>query len=93
MRHFIIVKWKDPAEMAGSTDAIQAIFDKTLDIEGIESVTLHKSCSDRANRHDLMIEIVMDPEALPAYDISAPHKEWKADYGDKILHKAIFDCE
>lgn len=93
MKHYIIVKWKEPAEMAGSLDAIQAIFDKTLEIDGVHSVILHPSCSDRSNRYDLMIEMNMDPEALPAYDACAPHKEWKKDYGEFILQKAIFDCE
>ena len=47
----------------------------------------------RSNRHDLMIEMEMDPEALPVYDASAAHQEWKAKYGDAIQSKTIFDYE
>ena len=93
MKHYIIVKWKDPAEMAGSAERIQELFDRTLNIEGIHAVNVHPSCSDRANRHDLMIEMIMDQDALPAYDVCEPHKEWKREYGELILHKTIFDCE
>ena len=55
--------------------------------------------SDEADRrrsygeHDLMIEMEMDPEALPVYDASATHQEWKAKYGDAIQSKTIFDYE
>jgi hypothetical protein len=38
-----------------------------------------------------MIEIEMDPEALPLYDKSAPHKEWKERYGGLLAAKTIFD--
>lgn len=92
MRHFIIVKWKDPAAMRGKTEEIEAIFRKTLEIPGIHSVELHPSCSNRPNRYDLMIEIGMDEAALPAYDGSDPHHEWKDTYGPSIEQKAIFDC-
>ena len=62
-------------------------------LPGIWSVVVHPSCSDRANRYDLMIEIGMDPEALPAYDACEPHHVWKEQYGGAIAHKVIFDCE
>ena len=93
MKHFIIVKWKEPAEMKESVNDIQELFNKTLDIDGIHSVTVHPSCSDRANRFDLMIEMDMEADALPAYDACSPHKEWKKEYGEFILQKTIFDCE
>ena len=93
MKHYIIVKWKDPAVMAGKAGEIQELFNDTLSIERINAVTVHPSCSDRSNRHDLMIEMDMDPAALPAYDACTPHKEWKKNYGEFILQKTIFDCE
>ena len=93
MKHFIIVKWKEPQEMKSHTEEIRSLFEKTLDIDGINAVDVYDSCSDRSNRHDLMIEIDMDAEALPAYDKSEPHHEWKASYGDFIAHKTIFDHE
>ena len=36
-----------------------------------------------------MIEMEMDPEALPVYDASATHQEWKARYGKYIQTKTI----
>ena len=38
-------------------------------------------------------EMEMDPEALPVYDASATHQEWKARYGKYIQTKTIFDYE
>lgn len=93
MRHFIIVKWNDAARMKAKVQEIEALFQKTLEIPGIQSVDVHPSCSDRANRYDLMIEIGMEPSALPAYDACEPHHTWKEQYGAEISHKVIFDCE
>ena len=92
MKHYIIVKWNDPGAMKNETAVIQKLFDETLSIPGIHSVKVCASCSDRSNRYDLMIEIVMEESALPAYDESAPHHKWKEQYGPAIAHKAIFDC-
>ena len=64
-----------------------------FEIEGIHAVKLHLSCSERSNRYDMMIEMVMEPEALPVYDASEPHLRWKQEYGGHIEAKAIFDCE
>ena len=93
MRHYIIVKWKNAAKMSSCTAEIEALFSRTLTIEGIHKVTVHPSCSERPNRYDLMIEMEMDAAALPAYDASEPHRSWKEQYGGKMEKKAIFDCE
>ena len=93
MRHFIIVKLKDPKEKESLAGPVKALFEQTLEIEGIHQVKLHLSCSERPNRYDMMIEIIMEPEALPAYDASEPHRRWKQEYGGHIEAKAIFDCE
>lgn len=93
MKHFIIVKFKKDFDYENSVDDIYGIFSKTLQISGISAVDVKKSNSDRENRYDLMIEITMEKSALNAYDISAPHKEWKEKYGKYIEKKAIFDCE
>lgn len=65
MRHFIIVKLKDPKEKAALAGPVQALFEQTLAVPGIHEVKLHLSCSERPNRYDMMIELVMEPEALP----------------------------
>ena len=93
MRHFIIVKWKDPDKMKAKVEEIESLFRRTLELESVRDVLVHPSCSSRANRSDLMIEIVMDAEALPAYDACEPHHIWKEQYGAEIAQKVIFDCE
>ena len=75
MRHFIIVKLKDPKEKETLAAPVKALFDQTLAIPGIHEVKLHLSCSERSNRYDMMIEIIMEPEALAAYDTAAPVME------------------
>ena len=57
------------------------------------TVNIYENVTPRPNRHDLMIEMEMDPEALPVYDASATHQEWKARYGKYIQTKTIFDYE
>ena len=61
MRHFIIVKLKDPKEKEALAGPVKALFEQTLEIEGIHEVKLHLSCSERPNRYDIMIEIIMEP--------------------------------
>ena len=92
MRHHILVKWKKDQPLP-DLGAINALFQKGLEIPGIHSVSLHPNIIDRANRYDLLILLCMDKEALPVYDASAMHHEWKETYSSYIESKAIFDCE
>ena len=66
---------------------------RTTQIEGVHTVNIYENVTPRPNRHDLMIEMEMDQEALPVYDASATHQEWKARYGKYIQTKTIFDYE
>ena len=93
MLHHIIVKFTEGTDTAALLEPVRKIFAETLSIPGIHGLELKPSCSDRANRYDLMIVLDMDPEALPAYDASEPHRRWKAEYGPITAKKAIFDCE
>ncbi|MBR4910303.1 MAG: hypothetical protein IKZ47_03145 [Clostridia bacterium] len=93
MKHYIIVKFTEGFDYLSLLDEIGGIFNRTLEISGINAVNIRKSNSDRSNRYDIMIEIDMDARALADYDISAPHKEWKDRFGEYIEKKAIFDCE
>ena len=61
--------------------------------EGVHTVNIYENVTPRPNRHDLMIEMEMAQEALPVYDDSAAHQEWKAKYGEYIQTKTIFDYE
>lgn len=93
MKHYIIVKFTEGTDTAALAGPVRELFAETLAIPGIHGVQVHLSCTDRPNRYDLMIEMDMDREALPAYDASEPHLRWKKEYGDRIASKAIFDCE
>ena len=93
MKHYIIVKFKEGTDVKALTEPVQGIFEETLSIPGIHGLSVKTSNSDRSNRYDLMIELDMDQEALPAYDASEPHHRWKNEYGDRIEKKAIFDCD
>ena len=93
MKHHIIVKFTPGTDAKALAEPVHSIFAQTLTIPGVHDVQVLLSDSDRANRYDMMIVMDMDKEALPLYDVSAPHLRWKAEYGDKIEKKAIFDCE
>lgn len=93
MKHYIIAKFKDRDDTERLLPEIKALFQKTLDLEGVESVIIHKSNSTRDNRYSIMIEMNLSHEGLEAFDASDVHKEWKAAYGDRLESKAIFDCD
>ena len=93
MKHYIIVKFTEGTDVKALVGPVQKIFEETLSIPGIRELDIRTSNSDRSNRYDLMIELDMDKEALPAYDASEPHHRWKEEYGDRIAKKAIFDCD
>ena len=93
MRHYIIIKLKDRTLKSEAAQKARSIFEKTLQIEGVQSVNVYENCVDRPNRYDVMIEITMQPEALALYDPSDAHTEWKR-YCDPLLEaKTVFDCE
>lgn len=94
MKHYIIVKWNDQIKDKNSVlSEIRAIFNKTLEIEGVRGIELIQNVVDRPNRHDLIIRIDMEKESLPLYDVSEPHKEWKEKFSKYIETKTIFDSE
>lgn len=92
MRHHILVKWKESVPKPDLAP-IEGIFRAALSIPGVYSISLHPNVIERPNRYDLLILVCMDREALPAYDASEAHRQWKEAYGDGIAQKAIFDCE
>ncbi|MBP5298265.1 MAG: Dabb family protein [Lachnospiraceae bacterium] len=93
MKHYIIVKFKDKSNTEKLLPEIKALYDGALKIEGVESIEIHKSNSQRDNRYSLMIEMTLTPEGLEGFDASEIHKEWKSKYGELLESKAIFDCE
>lgn len=96
MLHHIIVKFNDditPERKKEIAAQAAALFEGLRQMPGIHDVALHTSCIDCPNRYDLMIAISMDKDALPSYDDCKIHHKWKADFGEFIKSKAIFDCE
>ncbi len=93
MKHHILVKFTEGTDVSALVEHVRAIFTETLSIPGIHGLEIKTNCIDRPNRYDMMIVLDMDPSALPAYDVSEPHRRWKAEYGIITAKKAIFDCE
>lgn len=93
MRHFIIVKFKETVNIEELEQPIRELLYGALKLDGIKGITILRSNSTRPNRHDLMIEMFLTPDGLDNWDNSEIHKTWKAEYGQYIEHKTIFDCD
>lgn len=93
MRHFIIVKFKASVDAHELVEPIKNLFRESLNINGIERIEFYTSNVNMHNRYDLMIEMILSLEALKTFDNSEVHKKWKANYGEYIESKAIFDCD
>jgi hypothetical protein len=94
MKHYIIAKYNDRVrDKAALLKEIRELFSEAAGIEGVHGVTVRPCVIDRPNRFDLMIELDMDPSALPAWDSSPVHETWKKKYGELLEKKAIFDGE
>lgn len=94
MKHHIIVKFSEQvSDKAALIAEIEPLFARCTEIEGVHGCEILKNCIARENRYDIMIVISMEKEALPLWDASAIHKQWKSEYGCCVGSKAIFDCE
>lgn len=93
MKHFIIVKFKETVNKEEIIEPIKKLFNKALELEGVDKINIHLSNSDLQNRHDLMIEMNLTPTGLIIFDNSEIHKKWKSEYGELIITKTIFDCD
>ena len=80
MKHYIISKFRPGTPWREYLPEIEAIFARTLTIEGVHGVDIFPSCSERPNRFDLMICMDMDAAALPLYDASEPLLNLKLSY-------------
>ncbi|WP_313186673.1 hypothetical protein [Lacrimispora sp.] len=93
MTHHIIVKFIDTVSNKEELiNQINDLFSHAAEIPGIQQVQTFSSCIDRANRHDLMIKMVFEPDILNVWDSSEIHKKWKDDFGKYLAAKTIFDC-
>ncbi len=94
MKHYIIVKYNDSvSDKLKLLHEIQELFEKTTQIEGIHEVHVYPCCINRPNRYDVMIEMIMEKDALALYDDCEWHHIWKRDYAKYLEKKTIFDCE
>lgn len=94
MTHYIIIKWLDSVSAQDDLfNRISALFLPAGEIAGIHSVEIIPACIQSENRHDLMIRIAMEPDALARFDASEIHREWKVQFGPYLAAKTIFDCE
>lgn len=93
MKHYIIVKFISNYNYNNELDNIRRLFDESKNISGVDNVNIYCSNSDRDNRHDLMIEMILSKEGLINFDNSNIHKMWKELYGKYISSKTIFDCD
>lgn len=92
MIHYIIVKFNDTVtDKQDFYHQIEALFMPAAELPGVHGVQLYTTCIDRENRHDLMIRMELEPEALDVFDASPIHREWKERFGPYILSKTIFD--
>ena len=83
MKHCILAKYR--AEVYPRREAllprIREIFAPLTDLPDIHSVRVYPNCVARDNRYDVLIVLDMASEALPVYDVSAPHRLWKEEIG------------
>ena len=93
MKHFIIAKFRESIDWRTLVREILEHFEEARMIDGVSDVKINTSCSERANRFHIMIELQMTPEGLENFDKSSVHSEWKSRYGEMLEQKVIFDCE
>lgn len=93
MKHYIIVKFISDFDYVKELDKINNLFNKALEIDGINKIDIYKSNSSLSNRYDLMIKMELTKEGLINFDNSSIHSKWKSDYGKYIESKTIFDCD
>lgn len=94
MKHCILVKFIPEISKKVENnflEQIQEIFNGALEIEGIHYVHIHKNCTNRDNRADIMIELDMDKDVLEDWEKSDAHLIWKTEFGRFIDTKTIFD--
>ena len=94
MKHHIIAKFNETVtDKTGMLTDIQKLFAAGTPAEGVESISVIPNVIDRPNRFDVMIVIEMDRDALPNWDASQLHHDWKDRFGAYLEKKAIFDCD
>lgn len=92
MNHLIIVKLKrNVTNMDEIIQQIEKLFEKSLELDGIHNIKIHKNIMKFPNRYDFMIDIEMEEESLKLFDNSKIHHIWKEKYSHYLEDKIIFD--
>jgi len=92
MKHYIIVKFNDDVKYLDFFDSIKELFNRALEIDGVNSIEYFTNCVNLPKRYDIMIRMTLSDNGLSNFDNSNIHKEWKEKYGNMIASKTIFDC-
>ncbi len=93
MKHLIIVKSAPEVDPHAFAQAAEIHFKDIVNIPGVHHIKVIEGIREHENRYHFIIEIDMDKEALPAYNVSKCHHDWKEKYTSWIEKKAIFDYE
>lgn len=96
MHHVMLAKFKPEYTKEQILEMfvdIKAIYENAKSIPGIYDVIYHTNCVDRPNRYDISVSLVMDKDALSAWDKCEWHLQWKTKYGEMLESKCIFDYE
>lgn len=94
MKHCILAKFNESvADKPAVLAQVKALFAGAAPVDGVNGITIHENCVARDNRYDLMIVVKMEKAALPNWDASEIHHQWKTQFGGMLEKKAIFDYE
>lgn len=93
MKHLIIVKSVPEVDPHAFAAEAEKHFMDILEVPGVHTVKVIEGIREHENRYHFIVEIDMEKDALPAYNASACHHDWKEKYGKFIDKKAIFDYE
>lgn len=94
MKHYIIVKFTPEVQDKPALIArVRSLYAAASEIPGVAGAEVIPCCIDRPNRFDLMIIVHMDKAALPTWDDSRLHHDWKEQFGQYVEKKTIFDAE
>ena len=64
MKHYIIVKFEKTVNVKELLNPIKALFDRAIDIKGVDEIEIYTSNIKLPNRHDLMIKMTLSRQAL-----------------------------
>ena len=93
MKHLIIVKSVPEVDPHAFAMEAEKHFKDIVEFPGVHAVRVIEGIRKYENRYHFIVEIDMEKDALPAYNVSACHHAWKEKYGSWIEKKAIFDYE